>query len=126
MTLWDKLKIWLKVAVLSAVGLYLLVFVILNTGAAKDVTLWVWYNKNPKAPLLVVLPITFLFGVVCTLLTRTIWRTMRQLRDMKRRKMEKEAAAIITRAAKLRVREQQGEAAAGRGFPVVEPDEPLA
>ena len=121
MSFWTKLRVWLKVAVLSAVAIYLLVFVLKNTGVDKQVTLWVWFNHNPTAPLLIVLPITFLFGVVTMLLTRTIWRTLRQMRDMKRRRMEKEAAAIITRAAKLRVREQQD---GSRGFGVIDPDEP--
>lgn len=114
MSLWAKCKIWAKVAVFSAVAVYLLIFLLKNTGVGRQVTLWVWFNKTPTAPVLVVLPLTFLFGVICTLLVRTIFRTMRQLNEMKRRKMEKEAAAIITRAAKLRVREQQE----GRGFDV--------
>lgn len=124
MSFWDKLRVWFKIAVFSAVALYLIVFVAQNTGAAKQVTLWVWFGRSPTAPLLVVLPITFFVGVIATLLARTIWRTLRQMREMKRRKMEKEAAAIITRAAKLRVREQQA-VAGGRGFAVVDRDEPL-
>ena len=122
MSLWAKCKIWAKVAVFSAIAIYVALFLLKNTGTDRQVTLWVWFYKTPTAPVLIVLPLTFVFGVVTTLLTRTIFRTVRQLNEMKRRKMEKEAAAIITRAAKLRVREQQE----GRGFDVTGPNEPMA
>lgn len=122
MSLWAKCKIWAKVALFSAVTLYVLLFLLKNTGSDRQVPLWVWFYKTPTTPVLVLLPLTFLFGVVSTLLVRTIFRTVRQLNDMKRRKMEKEAAAIITRAAKLRVREQQE----GRGFEVNDPGGPTA
>lgn len=124
MSFWTQLRVWLKVATLSAVVIYLVCFVLKNIGDDKQVRLWVWFYKEPTAPLLIVLPITFFVGVISTLLTRTVFRTLRQLRDMKRRKMEKEAAAIITRAAKLRVREQQDGL---RGVaPLAPSDEPLA
>ena len=115
MSFWAKLRLWSKIAVFSAVSLYLLLFVIFNTGEGKRVTLWVWFGHSPTAPVLMVLPLVFIFGVVVTLLTRTVFKTARQLQDMKRRKMEREAAAIITRAAKLRVREQQDARDLGSG-----------
>jgi hypothetical protein len=118
-TFWAKLRLWFKIACLSAVVLYVLIFVLKNTGEDRQVTLWVWFNKLPTAPLLFVLPITFLAGAISMLLTRTVWRTLRQLRDMKRRKMEREAAAIITRATKLRVRELQARSAPPPAEPLV-------
>lgn len=118
MSFWAKLRLWFKIACLSAVMLYLMIFVLKNTGEDRQVTLWVWFNKLPTAPLLFVLPITFIAGAISMLLTRTVWRTLRQLREMKRRKLEREAAAIITRATKLRVREQQA------GTSVLPPTEP--
>lgn len=124
MSFWTKLRIWLKVGTLSAVALYLIIFIFKNIGDDRQVTLWVWFNKLPTAPLLFVLPITFFAGVISMLLTRTVWRTIRQLNDMKRRKMEREAAAIITRATKLRVREQQAPANGLRTLPPS--DGPLA
>ena len=124
MSFWAKLKVWTKIAVLSAVALYVLVFLLKNTGVNRQVTLWVWFNHEPTAPVLWVLPLTFLAGGIAFLLARTVWRTVRQVQDMRRRKMEKEAAAIISRAAKLRVREEQAAVPGSdaRGFPV-EPDE---
>lgn len=122
MNLWTKIRIWSKVALLSAVALYLIIFVFMNTGSDKQISVWVWFGKAPNAPILVYLPAAFLMGVVTTLLTRTIWRTVRQLQEMKRKRMEKEATAIITRAAKLRVREQQQEAAAAPTPPLHDAD----
>ena len=107
MSLWMKIRVWTKIVLLSAVAIYLLIFVFKNTGEDKHISLWVWFGKEPTAPVLIFLPAAFLFGVIATLLARTVWRTLRQLQEMKRKRMERETAAIITRAAKLRVREQQ-------------------
>jgi len=127
MNFWLKLRVWFKVTVFVAVALYLLLFVFNNTGDGKDVALWVWFGKSPTLPVLAFIPLAFMAGVVTTLLIRTILRTIAQLRDMKRRHIEREAAAVVARAAKIRVREQQLKNH-GRGFDVVEskPDEPAA
>ena len=114
MNLWMRIKVWAKVILFSLVAVYLFMFVFENTGTGKDIAIWIWFNRTPIAPVLIWLPLAFLFGVITTLLFRTVWRTLRQLQDIRRRQMEKEAAAIVTRAAKLRVREEQT-AAAGLG-----------
>lgn len=107
MNLWAQIKVWTKVVVLSLIAVYLFMFIFENTGSGKEIAIWVWFNKTPTGPVLIWLPLAFLFGVICTLLFRTVWRTLRQLQQIRRRQMEKEAAAIVTRAAKLRVREEQ-------------------
>ncbi|MDB5326018.1 MAG: hypothetical protein JWM57_1587, partial [Phycisphaerales bacterium] len=52
MSFWTKLRVWLKVGTLSAVALYLIIFIFKNIGDDRQVTLWVWFNKLPTAPLL--------------------------------------------------------------------------
>jgi len=111
MNLWMQIKVWTKVILLSLVGVYLFAFLFENTGNGKDIALWVWIGKTPTGPILIWLPLAFLAGVITTLLLKTIWKTVRQVQAIRRRRMEKEAAAIVTRAAKLRVREEQGVAA---------------
>lgn len=124
MNFWLKLRVWFKVTVAVAVALYLLIFAFQNTGDDKRVALWIWFGREPSLPVLAFIPLAFMAGVVTTLLTRTILRTIGQLREMKRRKLEREAAAVVARAAKLRVREQQAKVE-GRGFDVVpKADEP--
>ena len=113
MNLWMQIKVWTKVILLSTVAVYLLLFLFENTGSDKNITLWVWFGKTPTGPILVRLPLAFLAGVITTLLFKTIWKTVRQLQAIRRRRMEKEAAAIVTRAAKLRVREEQAASVAG-------------
>jgi uncharacterized integral membrane protein len=111
MNLWLKIRVWTKVVLFVLLAMYVLVFVLKNTGEGRQVTLWVWFDHTPTVPVLIFIPAAFFFGVITTLLVRTTLRTLSQIRDLKRRRTEKEAAAIVARAAKLRVR--QDAAAAG-------------
>ncbi|HEY0007497.1 MAG TPA: hypothetical protein VGB55_02130 [Tepidisphaeraceae bacterium] len=106
MNLWLKIRVFSKIALFSLVAIYLLLFIFNNTGVDRQVTLWTWFNMEPRVPVLVFIPAAFLFGVITTLLVRTIWRTIIQMRELKRKRLEKEAAAVVARAAKLRVREE--------------------
>lgn len=103
MNFWLKLRVWFKITVFSIVLAYLLIFTWQNVD--YKVTIWYWFGKQQETPVLFLVPAVFLFGVVVTLLVRTIFRTVRQLQLLKRKKMEKEAAAIVARAATLRTRE---------------------
>jgi uncharacterized integral membrane protein len=109
--MWLRIRVWTKVILFVLVSLYVLIFVLNNTGAGKQVNLWVWFGNEPTVPVLIFIPAAFLLGVVTTLLMRTIFRTLGQIREMKRKRAEKEAAAIVARAAKLRVRAENGETA---------------
>jgi uncharacterized integral membrane protein len=107
--MWLKFRVWTKVILFVLVTLYVLVFVLKNMD--ERVSLWVWINYRPDVAALIFIPAAFLFGVITTLLVRTIFRTLGQIREMKRKRAEKEAAIIVARAAKLRVRAENGEAA---------------
>jgi H+/Cl- antiporter ClcA len=108
MNTWLKIRVWTKVILFVIVALYVLIFVLKNTGEGKQVSLWVWFDHTPTMPVLFFIPAAFFLGVITTLLVRTITRTLGQIRQMKRKQAEKEAAAIIARAAKLRVRAETG------------------
>jgi uncharacterized integral membrane protein len=117
MNFWLKLRVWTKIVLFSMVAIYLLVFLFKNVGADKQVTLWYWFGYASTMPVLLFMTTAFLFGVITTLLVRTILRTVGQMRELKRKRMEKEAAAIVARASKLRVRETLVEKATGESLP---------
>jgi uncharacterized integral membrane protein len=108
MNLWLQIRVFTKVTLFSLVSLYLLIFVLMNTGTDRQVRLWLWFGSEPTVPVLLFIPAAFAMGVISTLLVRTICRTVTQIRDLKRKRAEKEAAAVVARAAKLRVREEMG------------------
>ncbi len=106
MNIWLKIRVWSKIVFFSIIAVYILVFSINNLGTKTQ--LWVFFGADwtlQSSVLLLALG-AFVLGVIATLLTRTILRTLTQLREMKRKRMEKEAVAIISRASKLRTREQ--------------------
>lgn len=127
MNFWLKLRIWFKVTVFAIVALYVLMFLIFNHGTRTEMWFYPGSNGRLETSVLLMAVGAFLLGVITTLLVRTILRTISQIREMKRRRLEKEAAAVVARAAKLRVREQQ-QSTQSRGFDVVQPnpDEPTA
>ena len=106
--MWLKFRVWSKVIIFAVIAIYLLVFFFKNTGEGKQVVLWYWFGyTSPQMSVLFFMVTAFLFGVITTLLVRTLLRTLSQLRELKRKQLEKEAAAVVARAAKLRVREDR-------------------
>ena len=106
--LWLKFKIWTKVILFAAVVLYTLLFLYNNSGADKHFSLWIWFNHAPDRPILVFIFFTFMAGVVVTVLVRTIWKTVAQVREARRRnrqdKLERDIADMKSKAAKLQTR----------------------
>ena len=101
--LWLKIRIWTKVTLFGVVAIYLILFFVNN---GREVTLWLWPGESglTRASLLVLLPVVFMLGVIVTLLVRTIWKTLSQVKELKRRKSERDAAEVVSRAARLRTR----------------------
>ncbi len=123
MNLWLKIRVWSKIIFFSIIALYILLFALNNL--TTKTKLWVFFGQEwtfESSVLLMALG-AFVLGIIATLLTRTIFRTMAQLREMKRKRMEKEAVAIISRASKLRTREHtMPTAKQDPAFPVVMDD----
>jgi lysylphosphatidylglycerol synthetase-like protein (DUF2156 family) len=104
--LWQNIKLWTKLILTAAVLLYVLLFVYNNTGT--DVKLWWWFGHEPQASVFLLTIGAFFVGVIATILIRTLWKTLRQIRNMQDRsrtgKLEREVAEMKTKAAMLQTR----------------------
>ena len=104
--LWLKIRIWAKVLLFASIAIYVLVFVAKNSAA--QVTMWVWINRSPTTSVLIFGLSSFLVGVVTTLLVRTTFVTMRQIREVRERsvseKLAREVAEMQAKASTLQTR----------------------
>src|SRR5690348_5044085 len=105
--LWQNIKLWTKLILTAAVLLYVLLFVYNNTGT--DVRLWWWFGHEPQASVFLLTIGAFFVGVIATILIRTLWKTLRQIRNMKDRsrtgRLEREMAEMKSKAAMLQTRQ---------------------
>ena len=117
--MWLKVKIWTKTLVVGALVLYALLFILNNSGQA--VKFWYWFRREYETSMLVLILITFLAGVVGTLLVRTTISTLRQIREARARsrtdRLEREVADMKTKAAMLKTKS----APSGPSSPAPEP-----
>ena len=103
-----KVKVWTKVVAFGLVLVYVTVFIVQNS--ENKATLWVWPGRDRplETSVLKLVLVAFLAGVVGTLLVRTLFRTLRQIRDVRDRsrteRMERELVDMKTRASMLRPR----------------------
>ena len=97
-----KVRIWVKVVLLSLVGIYTLLFIFLN--ARQEIGMWLFFGVRPTVNVLVALLCAFLLGSLLTLLARTLATTVRQVRDSRERartqRLEREVADMRVKAAK--------------------------
>lgn len=118
---WLKFKIWTKGILIGLLVLYVLAFMLKNTGQ-PPVKLWFWFNTELTiSPLLLVFT-TFLIGIVFAILARTTFTTIRQVREVRQRsrteRLEREVAEMKTKAARLQTRPPSS-------APGGEPSEPM-
>lgn len=114
--LWLKIKVWTKLLVFALLSVYVLTFIWKNID--PQVSLWFWYFRPPVTlPVLLLALVSFMIGVFGTVLSRTTFRTIRQLRELK----------VRTRSDRLQreVEEMQKKAAMLRARPAPEPGEPV-
>jgi lysylphosphatidylglycerol synthetase-like protein (DUF2156 family) len=106
--LWLKIKVWSKITLFAAVVLYLGFFLFEN--ANKPLAVWVWFGHEPETTLLQLLPSVFVGGVIGTLLMRMIFRTIKQIREMRARtqtaQLHKDLTDMKAKAAMLQTRDQ--------------------
>ena len=115
-SLWLKIKVWTKLLLFAALSVYVLTFIWKNID--PQVSLWFWYFRPPiTLPVLLLALVSFMIGVFGTVLSRTTFRTIRQLRELKAR----------TRNDRLQreVEEMQKKAAMLRSRPAADPAEPV-
>ena len=111
-----KVKVWTKVIAFGLVLIYIAVFIAKNS--EYKATLWVWPGGDHplETSVLKLVLVAFLGGVVGTLLVRTLFRTLRQIRDVRDRtrteRMERELVDMKTKAGMLRSRGADAETAA--------------
>jgi len=104
--LWLKIKIWTKSILVGALVIYALLFMLKNSG--QSVNIWWWFGYGSQTSMLVLIVVTFLAGVIGTILVRTTLRTLRQIRDMRQQsrldRVEREHADMKAKAAMLQSR----------------------
>ena len=120
--MWLKIKIWTKTLVVGALVLYALLFILNNSGQA--VKFWYWFRREYETSMLVLILITFLAGVVGTLLVRTTISTLRQIREARARsrtdRLEREVADMKTKAAMLKTKSAPGAGGSAASQPLDE------
>ncbi len=92
--------------VFGLIALYIILFLLNNHGTS--VKLWLWFGETYERSVLELTFAVFAISVIGTLLTSTIWRTVRQIRDATARsraqKLERAIADMNAKAAKLQTR----------------------
>jgi hypothetical protein len=101
---WLKIWIWIKVTLFALLLLYAISFVLENHGNPAKV--WVWFYDTVNTNTLMVALFAFLAGVVGTILVRTTFKTVRQIRDVQLRnqqeKMQRDLEEMKAKASMLR------------------------
>src|SRR5258706_7264277 len=78
---WLKFKIWFKLILFGLIAIYILLFLFKNYDT--KVTVWLWFGDNGSysRSILALVFAVAAPSVIGTLLTTTIWRTGRQIRE---------------------------------------------
>ena len=113
---WLKFKVWTKVVLFGLLLIYVTVFIVQNS--EKQATMWVWFGRGSQVTtsVLKLVLAAFLLGVLGTMLVRTTFRTVRQIREVRARgrseRLERDIADMKTKAGMLRPRTAEPEPAA--------------
>jgi hypothetical protein len=121
--MWEKIKLWTRISVFSALALYLLLVVAVNWELRVKGTLQLVFIKFDEPRVLLVLLVTAFVSIFGWWLTRTVYKAVRQLQGVRERsrtaKLEKDMAEMKAKAAMLQKKEGMTAATAAPGFPVV-------
>jgi hypothetical protein len=121
--MWEKIKLWTRIVVFSALALYLLIVIAVNWELRLNGPLQLVLVKFENPRVLLVLLVTAVVSIFGWWLTRTVFKALRQLQSVRERsrtaKLEKEMAEMKAKAAMLQKKEGVTSAAAAPGFPVV-------
>ena len=109
--MWLKIKVWTKVVLFALLFLYVLIFIYMN--GDRTATFWYWPKRAPELPVLFLVLGSFLAGVVVTILVRTTFKTVRQVRELQARsrseRLQREVDAMKNLAATRRTATDAGE-----------------
>ena len=121
--MWEKIKLWTRISIFSALALYLLIVIAVNWELKLHGTLQLVFVKFEDPRALLVLLVTAVVSIFGWWLTRTVFKALRQLQGVRERsrtaKLEKEMAEMKAKAAMLQKKEGMAAATAAPGFPVV-------
>ena len=108
-TSWLKIKMWTKISLFGVVAIYVFAIILLNSDAKIEPALNFVFKKYPSVNALLVLLLTGVFSIFGWSLFRTIFKTLRQMRDVQRRahleRIEREHTDMVAKAAKLQTRD---------------------
>ena len=103
-SLWLKIKVGTKITIFVVLLIATLLFVVNNIN--KPITIWLW--NDYQTTLLKVLFFTVLVSVIFTVLIGTLFRTIRQIREIRARsradQLEQEIRDMKEKAAMLQTR----------------------
>lgn len=102
--LWIRFKFWAKTTLISVLVVYIIMFIYNNTGGDRQVRFWWWFGQEPQTSVFVLALVSFIAGVLVTMLVRTTFTTMKQFRLMKNAKAQKELADMQIKASKLQTK----------------------
>ena len=118
--MWLKIKVWTKVTLFAAVVLYVLIFIFMN--GDKTAKFWYWPKREPEWPVLFLVLGAFLTGVIGTILIRTTFTTIRQIRDLKVRSLAERRERELQELKRLEAMRQKPAVAAAAETDAVEDD----
>jgi hypothetical protein len=103
--IWLKIKIWTKVLLVALALGYVIGFAAKNS--EREATIWYFpYSALVKTSVLNLVLFAFLSGIVVTILARTTFRTISQIRELRGRqateKREREIEELKAKAGMLR------------------------
>ncbi|MDB5174558.1 MAG: hypothetical protein JWO87_137 [Phycisphaerales bacterium] len=102
--IWLRIWITIKITLFALLALYILLFVIFNHDNHADV--WTYPSHSIKTSVLTATLFAFLAGVIGTILVRTTFKTLRQIRDVQDRsrheKLQREVEDMKAKASMLR------------------------
>ena len=105
--LWLKIRIWAKVIALTFVTIYLLTFIFKNSDEPAKFWYWFW-KPDVETSILYFTLFVFGAGVLTTILVRMMFKTLRQVREMRNKarteRLEREVADMKAKAAMLQTK----------------------
>jgi lysylphosphatidylglycerol synthetase-like protein (DUF2156 family) len=117
---WFKLKLWTKSILAGLLVLYVILFTYRN--AQEKVVFWYWFGHQPETNLLLFVLCTFFAGVLAAIIAQMMWRTLKQVREMKMRsQMERLDRDLVDRKAKAAMLQTRDVQAAPPVAPVAPP-----
>ncbi len=88
---WLKFKIWTKIIFVSLSTIYVALFIYENISHQVDI--WFWYKSTYTTTTPALILVSFLLGVLVTLLARILFDTFRQIRQLREMRQPHPASA---------------------------------